>query len=268
MSVKKLIPLLSLTFGGLGVIACTAAAAFCWSAATRLSQVNQSAFETIDETLITVRDRILDAQGRVRESALTAEDINQSLKDFTRQKTVEQIENRLAIEQKTATLSKGLQQAESWLQLSTTSIQNVEQAFELGSSLGAPVDPASLEPLIRKLVDLQSQVSQVSASVNGLQERAAEIAGGEPQEDRMAQATALILRALATLGEVDARLGEFADRLLETRSKGEQLESTTNAYILTARIGSILLIAWMAAGQVSMCRSGWRAYRTVPSIEN
>ena len=266
MSVKKLFPLVAVALGCIGVIACMAAAVVSWSVGSRLSEVNQATFGSIDEVLGKVRDRILDAQASVRESKLTAEDVEQSLKDFTRKKTTEQLESRLAIEKKTEALSKGLEQAELWLQLSTASIQNVEQAFELGNSLGAPVDPTSLGPLIEKLVNLQSQVSQVSESVDGVQERAAEIAGGEPQRDRIEQAAGLMLRALATLGEVDVRLGEFADRLLETISRGQQLESKTTAYILTACIGSILLIAWMAAGQVSLCRYGWRAHRQKPVL--
>jgi hypothetical protein len=267
MSLKTLIPLLVFLLGLIGVIACAAAAAIGWSAGSRLSQVNQTAFERIDETLGTVRDRVLDAQRRVQESKVTTEDIQQRLKEFTRKKTSEKLETQLAIEKTTTTLSQGLQQADLWLQLSTTSIQSVQEAFELGNSLGAPVDPTSLEPLIGKLANLQSQLTQVSELVDGVRERATEIAGGEPQEDRIEQAVGLTLRALATLGQVDARLGESADRLFETQTKGQQLKSKTDAYILAARVGFILLIAWMAVGQFSLCRSGWKACRRISTVD-
>jgi hypothetical protein len=196
---------------------------------------------------------------------MTTEDIQQSLKDFTRKKTSEQLETRLAIEKKTETLSQGLQQADLWLQLSSTSIQSVQEALLLGDSLGAPVDPSSVEPLIGKLANLQNQLTQVTELVDGVHERAAETAKGEPREERIEQAAGLALRALATLGEVDARLGESATRLVETQTRGQQLKSKTHAYILAARVGLILLIAWMAAGQVCLCRSGRKAYRRIPS---
>jgi hypothetical protein len=215
-----------------------------------------------------VRDRVLDAQARVQESKLTTEDIQQSLKDFTRKKTSEKLENRLAIEKKTETLSKGLEQADLWLELSTTSIQNVEQVFELGNSLGAPVDPTSLEPLIGKLANLRSQLSQATETVEGIHERAAEIAEGEPRKERIEQAVQLALRAVATLGEIDSRLGESVDRLSETQTKGQQLKSRTHSYIFATQIGAVLLIAWMAVGQVCLCRSGWQAYRRTRSRSN
>jgi hypothetical protein len=199
---------------------------------------------------------------------VTTEDIRQSLKDFTRKKTSEQLETRLAIEKKTETLSKGLGQADLWLELSTTSIQNVEQVFELGNSLGAPLDPTSLEPLIGKLANLRSQLSQATETVEGIHERAAEIADGEPRKERMEQAFQLALRAVATLGEIDSRLGESADHLSETQTKGQQLESKTHAYILAAQIGAVLLIAWMAVGQICLCQSGWQAYRQTRSRSN
>ena len=84
---------------------------------------------------------------------------------------------------------------------------------------------------------------------------------GESPEEKREQAVQLALRAVATLSEIDSRLGESSDRLSETRNKGQQLKSRTHFYILAARVGLILLIAWMAAGQVSLCRSGWNAYR-------
>ena len=264
MSRKTLIPLLVFLLGLIGVIACAAAAAIAWSAGSRLSQVNQTAFERIDETLGTVRDRVLDAQRRVQESKLTTEDIQQSLKEFTRKKTSEQLETRLAIEKKTKTLARGLQQADLWLQLSSTSIQSVQDALQLGNSLGAPVDPSSVEPLIGKLANLRSQLTRATETVERIQQRAAETAEGEPRKDRMEQAVQLALRAVATLGEIDSRLGESVDRLSETQTKG----SRTHAYIFAAQIGSVLLIAWMAVGQICLCRSGWQAYRQTRSRSN
>ena len=107
MSLKTLIPLLASLLGFLCVIACVAAAAIAWSAGSRLSQVNQTAFERIDETLGTVRDLVPDAQRRVQESKATTEDIQQRLKEFTRKKTSEKLETRLAIEKKIGDIIEG-----------------------------------------------------------------------------------------------------------------------------------------------------------------
>jgi flagellin-like hook-associated protein FlgL len=258
---KPLFPLLALSLGFLGVVACGAGIAVVWSAGSRLCRTNEKVFDQIDESLGNARDRVLDAQRRVQESKITTEDIQQSLKNWTRKKSSEQLESRLAIGDKIETLSQGLHQADVWLELSGTSFQNVRRALEMGSSLDAPVDTDLVDPLIEKLAKLRSQLSQATETVDGIHERVAENSEGEPRQERIDQAIQLALRALATLGQIDSRLGESSDRLSDTQTKGQQLKSRTDAYILAARIAAVLLLAWMAIGQVSLCRSGWNAYR-------
>jgi hypothetical protein len=70
----------------------------------------------------------------------------------------------------------------------------------------------------------------------------------------------LALRVAATLGEIDARLGESANKLSEVQAKGLHLKSKTHTYIAIAEIGAVLLIAWMAAGQAVLCLHGWKVY--------
>ena len=261
MRFKRLLSLLALLLGFLGVVACGAGIVVVWSAASRLSRANERLFDQMDESLGSAGDRVLDAQRRVQESKITTEDIQQSLKDWTRKKTGEQLESRLAMGDKTERLSQGLHQADLWLERSGSSFQNVQQALEMGNSLGAPVDPELVSPLIEKLSKLRSQLGQATETVDGIHQRVTEISEGESREQRMEQAVQLALRAVATLSEIDSRLGESSDRLSETRTKGQQLKSSTQSYILAAQIGAALLIAWMALGQVSLCLVGWNARR-------
>jgi hypothetical protein len=260
---KPLFPLLALSLGFLGVVACGAGIAVVWSAGSRLCRTNEKVFDQIDESLGNARDRVLDAQRRVQESKITTEDIQQSLKNWTRKKSSEQLESRHAIGDKIETLSQGLHQADVWLELSGTSFQNVRRALDMASSLGAPVDTELVGPLIEKLAKLRSQLGQATETVDGIHERVAEVSDDKSREEKREQAVQLALRAVATLSEIDSRLGESSDRLSETRTKGKQLKSRTHSYILTARIGAVLLLAWMAIGQFSLCRSGWNAYRKI-----
>ena len=261
MRFKSIFRLLALLLGFLGVVVCGAGIAVVWAAGAKLSRTNEKVFDQIDESLGNVRDRLLDAQRRVQESKITTEDVQLSLKNWTRKKSSEQLESRLAIGDKTEALSQGLHQADVWLELSGTSFQNVQRALEMGRSLGAPVDTELVDPLIEKLANLRSQLGQATETVDGIHERVADRSEGEPREEKIEQAVQLALRAVATLSEIDSRLGESADHLSETQTKGQQLKSRTHAYILAARIGAVLLLAWMALGQVSLFRSGWNAYR-------
>jgi hypothetical protein len=267
MSRKTLLPLLGFLLGLIGVIVCGAAGVVVWMAGSRLREANQAVYERIDETLGTVHGRFLDARTRVQESRVTTEEIQQSLKEVARDRTSKKLETQLEIEKKTETLGRGLQQADLWLQVSSTSLQSVHDALQLGNSIGAPVDPSTIEPLIGKLADLQSQLTQVSELVDGVRERAAAVESGETRDERIEQAADLALRAVVTFGKVDERLGETADLLVETQKKAQRLSSKTNAYIRAARALIMLLIAWMAAGQFSLGWSGWRAYRQFSSVD-
>ena len=131
----------------------------------------------------------------------------------------------------------------------------------MGSSLGAPVDVALVDPLIEKLGTLRQQLKQSIETVDGVRERIAKTAEGEALEERNRRVAQLLLRVVATLGEIDSRLGESAVRLAGIQTKVQHLKSKTHFCIVTAETCAVLLIMWMAAGQVSLCRHGWRDYR-------
>ena len=214
-----------------------------------------------DKSLAAVKDRILGVQRRVQELKITTDDVVQGLRNWTQKATSERLVRRLAVAEKAEQLAKGLQQADQWLEMSQVAIQGVQQALELGSSMGAPVDDALAEPLLERLASLRSQLQKASEMVAGIRSRAAAIAEGASLEERIHQAVQLALRVVATLGESDSRLGEFADKFSEARTKGQHLKSKTHACIFIAQMGVVLLIAWMAVGQASLCLHGWKNYR-------
>jgi hypothetical protein len=148
-----------------------------------------------------------------------------------------------------------------WLGRSGESILAIQQALDIGSSLGAPVDAASLDPLLAELVSMRDQMQQVTETVGEVRDRGAEIRGEGLAEDRIEQAIRLVLRVVATLAEVDECLSEYLTALDEIQPKLEQLNRKTNLSIFAAMFVALLLILWMAAGQVSLCRNGWKNLR-------
>ena len=255
---SRLFPLLAFLLGLLGVVVCAVAVVAIWAMGSRLSQANESVFDAIDKSMVAVRERVLRAQQRVQESKLTTDDIAQSVTNWTREETGERFASRLKVEEKTERLALGLRQADVWLETSEASIQGVQQAFEIAGSLGAPVDAALINTLLDRLGSLRRQLKQSTETVDAIREHVAATAEGKTSEERISQLAQLSLRMVATLGEVDSRLGEFADRLSAAQTEGQRLESKTHFYIVTAHVCVVILIAWMAAGQVSLCRQGWK----------
>jgi hypothetical protein len=265
---SQLFPLLALWLGLVGVVACAAATVVVWSTGSRLSQANENVFDSIDKSLAAVRDRVLRAQRRVQESKITTEDIGQSLRNWTRKEASERLASRLEVEEKADQLALGLRQADLWLEMSGASIQSVQQALEIASALGAPVDAKLVDPLLEKLGALRSQLEQSTETVDGIRERMAKAAEGEALEERFNQFAQLARRVVVTLGEIDSRLGESADRLADTQTKRQHLKAKTHSYIVTAEICAVVLITWMAAGQVSLCRHGWKDHCQCRSHES
>ncbi len=220
MPFKRLLALLTLSLGLLGVVACAAGIALAWSVGSRLNRANENAFDRVNKSLAAVKDRILGVQRRVQELKITTDDVVQGLRNWTQKATSERLVRRLAVAEKAEQLAKGLQQADQWLEMSQVAIQGVQQALELGSSIGAPVDDALAEPLLERLASLRSQLQKASEMVAGIRSRAAAIAKGASLEERIHQAVQLALRVVATLGESDSRLGEFADEILRGTDQG------------------------------------------------
>ena len=68
----RLVSLLALLLGFVGVVVCAAAFGVVWLTGSRLSQTNERVFNRIDASLTAVRVRILVANHRVQESKITS----------------------------------------------------------------------------------------------------------------------------------------------------------------------------------------------------
>jgi hypothetical protein len=229
-----------------------------WSTSSRLSQANENIFARIDKSLAAARDRVLAAQKRVQESKVTMEDIEQSVRNWTRKEAGERLTSRLELEKRAERLAASLRQADTWLELSGASIQGVQQVIEVATSLGARVDTSMVDTLLERLAALQRQLKQSTETIDAIHEQLAKTADGKALDERINQVAQLALRVVATLGQTDSRLGEFSDRLADTQGKGERLKNKTDLYITIAQISAFLLVAWMTAGQISLYRSGWK----------
>jgi hypothetical protein len=252
--VRRLLSSFTLLLGSLGVLLCVAAAVGVWFAGARLNQATDKVFDGVDRSLVASRDRVLGAQKRVQESKITADDVGHAVENWMRAEATERLTTRLKIEEKTGRLAWGLQQADQGLEVSEESLQAAQKILEIAQSLGASTDDAVVDPLLEKLGAVRSKVQQSTETVDALRERMAAAAEGPSLEERIRQVAQLALRVVATLGDIDSRLGEFADGFVSARTKVEHLKSRTDRYIVAAQIGALLLILWMAAGQVSLIR--------------
>ena len=75
MLFRRLVGILALTFGLVGVAACGAGAYGVWLVQSRLNRANDKVFDAADRGLSAVQDRIPIAQERVREAKITTDEV-------------------------------------------------------------------------------------------------------------------------------------------------------------------------------------------------
>jgi hypothetical protein len=257
----RILPVLVLLGGLAGVAACLAGIAAAWVAGNRLRQANNVVFKEIDRSLATVRARVLVAQRRTQSLQITTDDIRQGLEKWTRQEAAERLTSEFDIEEKAQRLSAGLQEVNQFLELAAATMERVRQGVAFGGSIGAPTDTTIVDDLHAQMTSLRSQLKQLTETVDGIREGAAQIAAGEPLPERLNQLAQLALRAASTLGEVDVRLGSAVERLSAAQTRSHALKSKTLRWIVAGQVAAILVFAWLAAGQAAICALGWRRYR-------
>ena len=258
---KRVLRLLALLLGLIGIVGCVAAIVGAWLVSARLSQVTENVFETIDGSLIVVREQVAQTQERVEEAKISTEGMAETLKDWTKREAGERLAQRLNVAGTTDRLASTLQKADHWLEVSESSVELVQQALSIGSAAGAPMDTAPVDGLIEEIASLRMQLAEAAELVARIHQRTAEASEDKSLEERIEQAVQLALRVVATLSSIDSRLEKLENRLAGTQRSLQGLKTRTTRWILVVTIGITLLMVWMAAGQVALCflaRNGLR----------
>lgn len=253
---RRLSARLAFWLGLFGVVACAASAVVALSTASRLRQVSANAFAELDKTLASIRDRVLSAEQRVQRMQIATDDIEPRVRTWIEVEAGQRLAWGLELEEQTEQLALSLRQVDLWLATSAASMQGVRQLLTMVGGLGVPVDSASVASLLDVLEALQGELQQAATAVDGFRVRIESGRDGQTETEPLRQAAQIVLRLAATLGKLDARLDASADRFAEARIEMQRLETAIRARILALELGALLLAAWMAAGQFSLCRYG------------
>ena len=167
---------------------------------------------------------------------------------------------RLEIEARTEKLAGQLHAADVWIESSADSVRDFQQVLEVGRSLGAEVDPASLEEALATLTAVRGRLQEAEQSVAEVRGFATAVQG-ESGENRTARVLKLLARVLVTITEIGPRLERLADRVSGSRVDAREARAKTSTYILWTAIGCSAILAWIAAGQLALCRWGRNRWR-------
>jgi hypothetical protein len=257
MLLKRVGALLALLAGFVGVIACMAAFYPVRLIGSRLDQANERVFVMLDKGLASVQDRVRSVQERLRESKKRTGEITLNLRDWSAGKTKERLVLAADIERRTEKLAEHLQTTHQWLGALTESIRGTQHVLELGSLLGASLDPGSLENVLEELTSVQSKLQEIERSINGVREFTVNL-GRESKGNRLSRVFGLLGSTELMTGAIDARLEGSISRLGQVQDEAQQLKAKIGHYILLMTIGSYLVLFWIAAGQAALGWCGWK----------
>jgi hypothetical protein len=258
---KKLLGLAGITLGGIGMLACVAAIVLLWITSARLEQMAGSLFEKTDRSLVLIQQRVIQLQKRVATAATTAEDLEKSLRDWTKQAAVQRIASRAEIAERAKHLVSTLEEAERWLEISEASVEIIQNMLSLRAATMTPTDTGSVDRVLEELATLRAQLANAMEFVTTIHDRLTKNNDEKSLEERFQQGMRLAVRVVATLGTTSNRLENLAERLTDSQSQVQRVKAETRRWFLFATIGVTLLITWMGTGQLAICLLAWNRWR-------
>ena len=262
---KRIASSIGLILGAIGFAGCLVAIVGVWGIRGQLRQTTGDVFDRIDSIVLVVRDGVTKTQERVEASKVTTQEIEHSLKTWTKEESSERVTSRLHLGEHTERLALALDEADHWLEMTGSTVDILQKVLSLASSLGAPIDGESVDVLHQEIASLRLRLTEANELVTEINQRTIEPSNKEPLQEPIQKAIELSVRVVATVGAVDLRLREFETKLSAAQSNLHDWRTRTLGWIFVVTIGVTLLSLWMAAGQAALFRFAWSRLRQTPS---
>ena len=238
--------------GAVGAVLCAAGSLGVWYIALRIDRAQERVFKRVDQSLEGIDRRLVETQNLAAQSKITVEEIRQRMQDWTKKEASERLATKFGVEAKVQQLASGLHQAELILERSQDAVEHVRQVLDASEELGISLNADSIGPLLERIEDIKEDLKDAIDTAQSLVHIAE--GRGDAREKPMEQVSKIAARLLATFGKIDSRLVSFRDRLADAQDSIRQLIAKTHTRILVAAVCATLLLLWMAAGQISLCR--------------
>jgi hypothetical protein len=264
MLFRRLVSLLALTLGSVGLLACMAGIYGVWLLKSRLDQANEKVGVGLDKGLASIQDRVRGAQRRIQDSKISASAMSQQFRDWSAEKARERFVTQLDIEARANRLAGQLQSADAIMESSTDLIQGSREILVIANQLGASVDPVSLDSVLDKLDDARSKLQEAERSVSEMSKLVA-VKDGTSGQTRLNRTLKLVTHTLVTIGDIHTRLDQAVTGMSELQTEAQLLTARMSNYIFFAAVVACLLLLWVAAGPAALyvvVRRGWYQNRS------
>jgi hypothetical protein len=178
---------------------------FLWNVHARLDRVAGNVFSRIDRSLALVRERVAKTRERVAAATITAAEVEEKLRDWTKRATGERLALQLNAAEKSERLVSALQQADQWLEIAESSAGLVQGLLSIDISSSAPSEATLVDSLIEEFASLRGHMAEAIEAAASIHDRIAGTSDEKSAGERVEQAVQFTLRVVATVGSVNPR---------------------------------------------------------------
>jgi chromosome segregation ATPase len=260
---KRLLGLILIGLGTIGMAMCLAAIAGLSIGASRLQQINSGLFRQVDQLIVQVDQRA----AQVRDAAGGTRDLVAALKLTLKKSAAELLAGRAAslpeIENIERRLASAMKRTDELVEISASTAELIEQLLATIDIIASErnVDLQNSSDLLAAIRSTRQSLANASERLADVQRRLAEIGRKRGVDVNLSEITKLSLGMVAKLDVVQAQIDLFRNRLDETKSRSAQLENRIRNWILAGQCLILLLIAWASAGQFCLLLQGRRLLR-------
>src|SRR5688500_1752324 len=166
MVLKRVVGILALGLGAVGVIACVGGVYAISRVQARLDRANDTAFDAVERGLTTVQDGVPVVQKRLRRSKATTEEVTAAVRELGTAEATDRVVEALRVESRAASLSGHLEAADLRLDNAATKVRDIRRLFEVAETLGAPVDPDAHDRALDLIAALRGKLGEAEGLVD------------------------------------------------------------------------------------------------------
>jgi hypothetical protein len=257
---NRFLGILSTALGFLGIVACLAAGYGSWRAADEARDGNRRLCEAGRTGLIAVQDRIRRVDERIDAARLEGEEVSRWIRELTKQEARERIAEQVQIESRVDRITSKMTVADDWLESANETLALAQKILKLGRTREAGANAERISEITGAIDEVRTELSSVQQQLLVVRNFGKEV-DGEHLDERIARVVRILTAILAATRLLDSRLEQCQDRLLDLREQTLSWEHKIDAAIRRALAIVALVLAWMAAGQWCLFRSGLRRLR-------
>ena len=248
----------ALIFGYVGLFLCVLGMIFVVVSSRKVDNSNKKIFATLNEILETVEERKNEVRVRFDITVKTVISVKEKLEQWSNDKEKEvSHEDKIWLDKKLEELLILLSQADQWMELSQSSLQVVNQAIELANSSGASIETTLTKRIFEEVSSVRESLTQLTEEVESIDRQFSVNEKFDINEIILGSVFDFSDKKIASVDIALGHLKTLDNEIIKAKQSLDRYKNKISAWIRNICILMVLIITWMAIGQLSLSTIGW-----------